>query len=77
LKRKFTEALILATYNLEKDTVLKTDALDSAISRCLSQKGKDGLLHPIAYYLRKLTKAKLNYDVYNKELLAIINTIEY
>jgi hypothetical protein len=57
--------------------VFETDALDSAIGRCLSQKGEDGLLHPVTYYLRKLTKAELNYDVYNKELLAIINTIEH
>jgi hypothetical protein len=77
LKRKFTKALILATHNLEKDMVLKTNASNSVISKYLSQKGKDGLLHPVAYYLRKLTKAKLNYNVHNKELLAIINTMEY
>ena len=36
LKRKFTEALILAMYNLEQDTMLETNALDKAIKGCIS-----------------------------------------
>jgi RNase H-like domain found in reverse transcriptase len=35
------------------------------------------LLHLIAYYSRKLIGAELNYNVHNKELLAIIDTIEH
>jgi hypothetical protein len=77
LKTRFTKALILATYNLEKDTLLKTDALDKAIKGCISQIGEDRILHLIAYYSRKLLLAELNYDVYNKELLAIVDTIEH
>jgi pyruvate-formate lyase len=64
-------------YNLERDTVLKTNTLDKAIRRCLSQKGDNKLLHLLVYYLRKLTGAELNYNVHNKELLAIINIIEH
>jgi len=36
LKKKFIKALILATYNLEQDIVLKTNALDKAIKRYIS-----------------------------------------
>jgi RNase H-like domain found in reverse transcriptase len=57
--------------------LLETDALDKAIRRCISQIRKDRILHLIAYYFRKLLLAKLNYNVYNKELLAIVDTIEY
>jgi RNase H-like domain found in reverse transcriptase len=77
LKTRFTEALILATYNLKKDTLLETNALDKAIKRCISQIGEDRILHLIAYFSRKLLLAKLNYNVYNKELFAIIDTIEH
>ena len=77
LKRKFTKALILAMYNLKQDTILKTNALDKVIKRCISQKDSNKLLHLITYYLQKLIIAKLNYDIYNKELLAIINTMQY
>jgi hypothetical protein len=77
LKARFTKALILATYNLKKDTLLKTDALDKAIRGCISQINKDKILHLIAYYSRKLLLTKLNYNVHNKELLAIVDMIEH
>ena len=75
LKKKFIKALILATYNLEQDIVLKTNALDKAIKRYISQKSNNKLLYLIAYYSQKLIVVKLNYDIYNKELLAIVDTI--
>jgi RNase H-like domain found in reverse transcriptase len=74
---RFTKALILATYDLEKDMLLKTDTLDKAIKGCISQIGKDKILHLIAYYSKKLLLAELNYNVYNKELLAIVDTMEH
>ena len=77
LKKKFTKVLILAMYNLEQDTILKTNALDKAVKRYISQKNNNKLLHLIAYYLQKLITAKLNYNVYNKELLAIVNIMQY
>ena len=77
LKAKFTGALILTTYNSELDLILETDALDGAISGCLKQKGEDGLFHLIAYYSQKLLLAELNYNIYNKELFAIIDTIKH
>jgi hypothetical protein len=42
----------------------------------LSQFGIDGLLHPFTFYSWKLTNAEINYQVYDKELLAIITTFE-
>jgi hypothetical protein len=69
--------LILAIFDLERNLVLETNVLDKAISRCLRQRRDNNLLYLIAYYLQKLILAKLNYNVYNKELLAIIDIIEY
>jgi hypothetical protein len=77
LKTCFTEALILATYNLEKDTLLETDTLDKAIKGYISQISEDRILHLVVYYSRKLLLVELNYNVYNKELLAIVDTIEH
>jgi hypothetical protein len=42
----------------------------------LSQFGIDGLLHPVAFYSRKLTSAEINYQVYDKDLLVIITAFE-
>jgi RNase H-like domain found in reverse transcriptase len=77
LKKRFTEALILTTHNLKKDTLLETDVLDKAIRGCISQIRDNRILHLIAYYLRKMILAELNYNVHDKELLAIIDTIEH
>ena len=37
---------------------------------------KDRVLYPMAFFLRKLTPAEYNYEIYNKELLAIVNALE-
>ena len=55
---------------------METDASDFALGAVLSQYQDDGLLHPVAYYSRKFSAAEINYDVYDKELLAIITAFE-
>jgi len=72
----FTSAPILIHPDLAKPFIVETDASDFALGAILSQFGIDGLLHPVAFYSRKLTSAEINYQVYNKELLAIITTFE-
>jgi hypothetical protein len=72
LKKRFTEAPILIIFDPEKEVVLETDASDYAIGACASQLGPDGKLHPIAFYSRKMSPAEANYDIHDKELLAIV-----
>ena len=55
---------------------LKIDALDLALGACITQE-RDGQWHPIAYYLRKFTAAKEQYNVHNKELIAIVDALQY
>jgi RNase H-like domain found in reverse transcriptase len=72
LKTQFNSLTILAHFHPDRATVIKTDASDYAIATVLSQIDPvDNLLHPIAFYSRSMTLAELNYDIYNKELLAI------
>jgi hypothetical protein len=52
--------------------MLETDALDSVIAGIYSQKQLDGEWHPIAYYLKTIVDAELNYPIHDKEMLAII-----
>jgi hypothetical protein len=39
---------------------------------CFSQINKSGKLKPIAYISKKLFSAKSNYEIHDKELLAIV-----
>jgi hypothetical protein len=58
--------------NPEKEKTLKTDALDYVIRMRLTQLGDDGKPYLIIFYSRKLIQAELNYNIHNKELLAIV-----
>jgi hypothetical protein len=76
LKRRFLKALILAIFNPEEHIVLEIDASDYAIGICINQLGKNKKLHLIAFYLRKMILAKINYDIHDKELLAVITALQ-
>ena len=52
--------------------MLETDALDGVIAGVYSQKQLDGEWYPIAYYLKTIVDAELNYLIHDKEMLAII-----
>src|SRR5467141_3794496 len=72
LKKAFTTAPILAHFNPDNPIVVETDASDYAIAGIISQiSPDDGDIHPIAFYSRSMQLAKLNYEIYDKELLAI------
>ncbi len=53
---------------------LATDTSDFTISGVLHQPDELGLLHPVAYFSRKLSPAEINYEVYDKELLAMVES---
>ena len=55
---------------------METDTSDQAVGACLCQQA-DGKWHPVAYYSQKITQAEQNYDIYNKELLAVVNTLKH
>ena len=54
---------------------METNLFDRAVGAYLSQPYKTRL-YPNTFYLRKLLPAELNYNIYKKELLAIINTFK-
>ena len=72
LKKRFAKEPILVTFNLEKPIIMETDSSNKAIRALISQPDNKGRMHLVAFYSRKLNSAELNYDIYNKELLAIV-----
>ena len=71
-----TEAPILAHYKQGLKTIMETDSSDYVSSGVLSQLGEDRLLHPVAFFSKNLNLAECNYEIYDKELLAIIQYFE-
>ena len=71
-----TEAPILAHYKQGLKTIVETDSSDYVSSRVFSQLGEDGLLHLVVFFSKNPNPAKCNYEIYDKELLAIIRCFE-
>lgn len=73
LKQAMVENPVLRTVDPTLPFTIQTDASDFALGAVLSQPDPEiKVLHPIAYYSRKLLPAERNYTVHDKELLAIV-----
>jgi len=73
LKERFTSEPILIIFDPEKPITIETNALDFAISAVASQPDSQGRLKSFAYHSKKLIEAELNWEIYDKELFAIVN----
>uniref|UniRef100_A0A3B3HVP5 Gypsy retrotransposon integrase-like protein 1 n=1 Tax=Oryzias latipes TaxID=8090 RepID=A0A3B3HVP5_ORYLA len=77
LKTLFVSAPILIQPDVTKQFIVEVDASDSGVGAVLSQReDSSGKLKPCAFFSRKLSPTEQNYDVGNRELLAIKLTLE-
>ncbi|KAH9244425.1 hypothetical protein BASA81_018177 [Batrachochytrium salamandrivorans] len=53
------------------------DASDFAISGVLHQHDQTNTLRPVAFYSRQMNDAERNYDIYDKELLAVVESFKH
>ena len=70
LKQRFTSAPILRHYDPELPCIIEYDASDFAIGTVLSPEF-EGRLHPVAFHSHKIDKHEINYEIPDKEFLAI------
>jgi len=77
LKKRFTTAPILAHFDAQRAVIIETDASDFAIGAVLSQRDEEGRLHPVAFHSRKFTPAEINYEIHDKELLAVVDAFKH
>ncbi|KAL0173634.1 hypothetical protein M9458_029602, partial [Cirrhinus mrigala] len=77
LKHLFSTAPLLHHPDPELPFTVEVDASTAGVGAVLSQAAGDpALLHPCAFYSHKLSLAEQNYDVGNRELLAIKLALE-
>ena len=77
LKKAFTTTPILEQWIPGSPLIVETDASDYALGAILSTiSDSDNEVHPIAFHSRTFRTMELNYDVHNKELLAIFEAFK-
>ncbi|KAK3533999.1 hypothetical protein QTP86_000505 [Hemibagrus guttatus] len=77
LKQAFTTAPLLVHPNPELPFVVEVDASSTGVGAVLSQQqGNPPKLHPCAFFSHKLNPAEANYDIGNRELLAVKLALE-
>jgi RNase H-like domain found in reverse transcriptase len=84
LKDKMCSAPVLLQPDFTKKFFLQTDASMYSVGTVLSQEGGTGpsnpaklCLHLVAYYLATFTPMERNYDIYERELLAIMKALAH
>jgi hypothetical protein len=75
LKKEFTLYPVLRNPDPTKWYILDTDASQFAVEATLAQDFSDGQ-HSITYFSKSLLPAERNYDIYDRELLAIIYPVK-
>jgi len=64
-------APILCRFDHDRNIVVETDASAFDSATVLSQDDDEGTLHPVAFFSKKHSPAECNYEIYDKELMAI------
>jgi hypothetical protein len=77
LKLRFTTVPILVHFDLQWPVIIETDTSDFALGAVLSQRNDENRLHPVAFHSRKFQPAEINYEIHDKELLAIVDAFKH
>ena len=76
LKEQFTKEPVLAAPDIDKKMRMEVDASDYVMGYVLSMEGKDGLWRPVAFLSKSLNETERNYEIHDKEMLAIVRELE-
>jgi len=76
LKDQFSREPVLFMPDMTRPFQIKTDASKYPSGGVLTQEDKNGNRHPIAFISKSFTDTERNYDIYDRELYAIIRALK-
>ena len=76
LKAVVTSHPVLLLPDEAKQYRLEADSSDFATGAVLSQEGTDMKWHLVVFYSKSLSEVQRNYEIHDKEMLAIIRALE-
>ncbi len=77
LKKQVSSILVLRHFDLKRQAILKIDASNYVKDEILSQYDDEKVLHSMIFYSKSMILAEINYHIYDKKLLVIIQCFEY
>ena len=77
LKHMICDSPVLIHVDMDSKFVMEMDASNYAYGAVLSQKGKEGFYHLVAFYSKSMTPAERNYRISDKEALTIIKALQH
>jgi hypothetical protein len=66
----------LCHFDLDWDVIVEMDASNYVSASILSQYYNNNILHPVAHLSKPYSLLEYNYEIYNKELIAIVQAFE-
>jgi len=77
LKQQIMIVFILKHFDSIREVILKMNFLNYVNDEVLSQYNDEDILHSMIFYSKNMIFAKCNYEIYNKELLTIIQCLKH
>jgi len=76
LKRVFTMKPVLAAPDLDKEFRVEADVSNYTTGGVLSIKCSDKMWRPVTFISKSLNDTERNYDIHDKEILAVVRCLE-
>jgi len=76
LKERFIKEPVLAAPDIDKKMRMEVDASDYAMGGILSIECGDGVWRLVTFLSKSLNETERNYEIHDKEMLAIIRGLE-
>ena len=77
LKKQVSSISVLRHFNLKWQAILKIDALNYVKDEILSQYDDERVFHSMIFYSKSMILAEINYHIYDKKLLVIIQCFKH
>jgi len=77
LKKQVSSIFVLRHFNFKRQAILKIDASNYVKGEILSQYDDEKVFHSVTFYSKSMILAEINYHIYNKKLLVIIQCFKH
>ncbi len=77
LKKQVSSISVLRHFNFKQQAILKINALNYVKDEILSQYDNERVLHSMTFYSKSIILAEINYHIYDKKLLVIIQCFKH